>query len=198
MFYRGTDQHKPCLHTYLHHPLCNAAYVPARRQMTIFVASFISTFHTFFRMPHGRGHRRAHSYFSGFTVSGAVQIDQPIHKAVSSNDLHLNSDCGSKLPKTKSAQDLFIIAEAPDCFDVHEIEDEEVLSVRKQISRPRYNNFITIPSFVKHSVKQLDPSLMARPRSPKSKNGGEPSHQQMEDMLDQTLSAIRQQLVSRK
>lgn len=131
-------------------------------------------------MPHGRGHRRVHSYFSGFTVSGAVVTNQPIHKAVSSSSLYLKLPTSSHLPKTKSAQDL----SATDCL--------EVQPLRKQ----REHSFVTVPSFVRHSVKQLDPSQMARPRSPKSKSGGECSHQQMEDMLDHTLLAIRQQLVS--
>ena len=146
------------------------------------------TFQTFLRMPHGRGHRRVHSYsyFSGFT---AVEIDQPIQKAVSSNSLHVLLQTTSLLSKAKSAQDVCDIVEAPDYPQLQ--TDSEVHALKKQ----RSYSFVTIPSFVKHSVKQTEP--MARPRSPKSKNGGEcSSHQHMEDKLDQTLLAIRQQLVS--
>ena len=54
---------------------------------------------------------------------------------------------------------------------------------------------VTVPSSVKYRVSRERPeSKMARPRSPQKKNDAD--HEQMQLLLDQQLSDIRQQLVS--
>lgn len=76
-----------------------------------------------------------------------------------------------------------------------EAELEILTAERLSISRQNSCKYITVtvPSSVKHQVTERPlTSIMARPRSPQKKNDDE----YLQSLLDEQLSAIRQQLVS--
>ena len=85
-----------------------------------------------------------------------------------------------------------------------QIEDEVERKVQTLRGHRKYNS-VTLPLRVRYSVTPIrrQPQLafvqpaMARPRSPKKHHQSQEfDHEQMENMLDQTLLAIRQKLVS--
>lgn len=76
------------------------------------------------------------------------------------------------------------------------VEEEVDLLTAETLSSFRRSKYaaVTIPSSVKYSVNAGQPGNMARPRSPQKKN--DVDHEQLQFLLDQQLSVIRQQLVS--
>ena len=76
------------------------------------------------------------------------------------------------------------------------VEEEVDLLTAETLSSFRRSRYaaVTIPSSVKYKVNAGQFGSMARPRSPQKKN--DVDHEQLQFLLDQQLSVIRQQLVS--
>lgn len=115
----------------------------------------------------------------------------------SGNYLYRNT--GRVLHKSRPASSLLSV-----CTDAREVQDFQLhrdrieaeleILIAEKLSIRRHNSCkyvrLTVPSSVKHQVTER-PSIMARPRSPQKKND-----EYLQSLLDEQLSAIRQQLVS--
>ena len=132
-----------------------------------------------------RGHKRAASYFSEFTVSAGHSND---NKPVAATPTILTETAANVEDRKQ------------------QIEAELDLKVQKLRGHRKYNS-VTLPLSVKFSVTGEIPSKhqqlafissslntsMARPRSPQKKQDLE--HDKAELLLDQTLLSIRRKLV---
>lgn len=137
-------------------------------------------------MPHNLGHRRSHSYFSGFTLSTAQLQAQPRAWSTEKLDqLQLDSN-----KRAYSARDLSRDPhkETLEACKV-QIEEELELKVQFLLKRKKYKD-VTIPISVKFSVSKDHQASASITSAAMTKPGSET------ESLDQMLLSIRMKLVS--
>ena len=143
-------------------------------------------------MPHSMGHRRAHSYFSGFATS--ISPFSQISKARSTDQLSeqkleplTRATSAKDISKPSSSENIHLVAACK-----LQVEEELEQKVQSLISKKRYRE-VTVPNSIKFAVIRPSGSSanMARPRSPSKSSSSSET-----DLLDQTLLNIRKRLVS--
>ena len=131
------------------------------------------------------GHRRAQSYFSGFTLYPA-QSHLGTSKSRSKSSEYLTLPQLQPNNRTLSVRGIHI-SENDRKQIKEQFEEELELKVQGLLRKSRYKE-VTFPLSVKFAVSK--DSSMARPRSPSKSSGADT------DLLDQTLLNIRKKLVS--